>query len=81
MNIKIMLLYEQLVLGLTAFFVPRKQSHWGQVEWLFYCPCGLVHKIFTKKISNQLLTLLIISAIVQLEQKRGVQREQKEQKS
>ena len=29
MNIKIMLLYEQLVLGLTAFFVPRK-------EWLIY---------------------------------------------
>ena len=20
----------------------------GQVKWLFYCPCGLVHKIFTK---------------------------------
>ena len=25
LNIKIMLLYEQLVLGLTAFFVPRKE--------------------------------------------------------
>ena len=40
--------------------------------------------VFTKssqKISTQLLTLLIIRAIVQLEQKRGVQREQKEQKS
>ena len=36
-----------------------------------------LHKI----ISTQLLTLLIIRAIVQLEQKRGVQREQKEQKS
>lgn len=36
---------------------------------------------FHKKISTQLLTLLIIRAIVQLEQKRGVQREQKEQKS
>ena len=35
-----------------------------------------LHKI----ISTQLLTLLIIHAIVQLEQKRGVQREQKEQK-
>ena len=35
-----------------------------------------LHKI----ISTQLLTLLIIRAIVQLEQKRGVQREQKEQK-
>ena len=31
-------------------------------------------------ISTHLLTLLIIRAIVQLEQKRGVQREQKEQK-
>ena len=37
----------------------------------------ILHKI----ISTQLLTLLIIRAIVQLEQKRGVQREQKEQKS
>ena len=37
----------------------------------------ILHKI----ISTQLLTLLIIHAIVQLEQKRGVQREQKEQKS
>ena len=36
----------------------------------------ILHKI----ISTQLLTLLIIHAIVQLEQKRGVQREQKEQK-
>ena len=36
-----------------------------------------LHKI----ISTHLLTLLIIRAIVQLEQKRGVQREQKEQKS
>ena len=36
-----------------------------------------LHKI----ISTQLLTLLTIRAIVQLEQKRGVQREQKEQKS
>ena len=35
-----------------------------------------LHKI----ISTQLLTLLIIRAIVQLEQKRGVKREQKEQK-
>ena len=35
-----------------------------------------LHKI----ISTHLLTLLIIHAIVQLEQKRGVQREQKEQK-
>ena len=35
---------------------------------------------FHKKISTHLLTLLIIRAIVQLEQKRGVQREQKEQK-
>jgi hypothetical protein len=35
-----------------------------------------LHKI----ISTHLLTLLIIRAIVQLEQKRGVQREQKEQK-
>ena len=35
---------------------------------------------FSQKISTQLLTLLIIRAIVQLEQKRGVQREQKEQK-
>ena len=35
-----------------------------------------LHKI----ISTQLLTLLIIRAIVQLEQKKGVQREQKEQK-
>ena len=35
---------------------------------------------FHKKISTHLLTLLIICAIVQLEQKRGVQREQKEQK-
>ena len=33
-----------------------------------------------KIISTHLLTLLIIHAIVQLEQKRGVQREQKEQK-
>ena len=37
----------------------------------------ILHKI----ISTHLLTLLIIRAIVQLEQKRGVQREQKEQKS
>ena len=36
-----------------------------------------LHKI----ISTHLLTLLIIRAIVQLEQKKGVQREQKEQKS
>ena len=36
----------------------------------------ILHKI----ISTHLLTLLIIHAIVQLEQKRGVQREQKEQK-
>mgnify|MGYP006959848166 CR=1 FL=1 len=36
----------------------------------------ILHKI----ISTHLLTLLIIRAIVQLEQKRGVQREQKEQK-
>ena len=36
---------------------------------------------FSQKISTQLLTLLIIHAIVQLEQKRGVKREQKEQKS
>ncbi len=35
-----------------------------------------LHKI----ISTHLLTLLTIRAIVQLEQKRGVQREQKEQK-
>jgi len=35
-----------------------------------------LHKI----ISTQLLALLTIRAIVQLEQKRGVQREQKEQK-
>ena len=35
---------------------------------------------FYKKISTHLLTVLIIRAIVQLEQKKGVQREQKEQK-
>lgn len=35
---------------------------------------------FSQKISTHLLTMLIIRAIVQLEQKRGVQREQKEQK-
>ena len=34
-----------------------------------------------KNISTHPLTMLIIRAIVQLEQKRGVQREQKEQKS
>ena len=38
-------------------------------------------QILHKKISTHLLTLLIIRAIVQLEQKRGVQREQKKQKS
>ena len=35
---------------------------------------------FYKIISTHLLTVLIIRAIVQLEQKKGVQREQKEQK-
>ena len=64
----------------TMTDVAYYESHWGQVKWTFYCHRGLVHKIFTKKISTQLLTLLIIRAIVQLEQKRGVQREQKEQK-
>jgi hypothetical protein len=38
--------------GRTLAFVlvcfPYIPNQWGQVKWLFYCPCGLVHKIFTK---------------------------------
>ncbi len=40
MNIKIMLLYEQLVLGLTAFFVPKFQI--GVMKW---CLLELFNKI------------------------------------
>ena len=35
----------------TMTDVAYYESHWGQVKWLFYCPCGLVHKIFTKKLA------------------------------
>ena len=51
-----------------------------QVKWLFSLSLWLSSQNFHKKLSTQLLTLLTIRAIVQLEQKRGVQREQKEQK-
>ena len=34
---------------MTEIIIVRSQ--WGQAKWLFYCPCGLVHKIFTKKLA------------------------------
>lgn len=49
-------------------------------KMVFLMSMWLSSQNFHKKISTQLLTLLTIHAIVQLEQKRGVQREQKEQK-
>ena len=53
----------------------------GTGKMAFLLSLWLSSQNFHKKISTHLLTLLIMRAIVQLEQKRGVQREQKEQKS
>ena len=66
---------------IDCFFRTQKAKPLGTGKMAFLLSLWLSSQNFHKKISTQLLTLLIIRAIVQLEQKRGVQREQKEQKS
>ena len=42
-------------------------NHWGQVKWLFYCPCGLVHRIFTKKLLDNKLSEFYILFMSEME--------------
>ena len=44
---------------------------WLQMKFFLLCMTRRVHKMFTKKISTHLLTVLIISVILHVEQRKG----------
>ena len=44
---------------------------WLQMKFFLLCMARRVHKMFTKKISTRLLTVLTISVILHIEQRKG----------